>query len=421
MNITLSEFEAALGEVSFPLAVAVSGGADSLALLLLAHALAQRKGSYVMGLTVDHGLRPASKKEAFRVRDWASERGIDHVVLEWCSEKPATRLQEKAREARHDLLIKWCKKNHFPTLLLGHHQQDQEETFWHRLASGSGLEGLSGMKIRTLREGITVVRPLLGFPKDRLKATLMAANQSWIEDPSNQNERFFRSRLRPFLKEEGLSSARLLKVMKKLQEDADFIQVALHQVLETTVQMGEGGYIRLQKKAFEALHPALAKRLLGLLMQWFSADPYPPRSSQIAVVLEKLKAPSAFTAGGIYWVPRHEEIWLLREPVAAQQGFALAHLQETTLWDKRFWIDPQMKQNVSRETFLAPLGSVPTLRKAIQSSIPFRAWSTLPALWVKGKVVAVPHLCYTQFKCEKDLRKFIYLNPLFHDSLRFTI
>lgn len=460
MTITLSHFEESLEDANFPLAVAVSGGPDSLALLLLAHELAQQKGSHVIALTVDHGLRPESQKEANHVGKWVKARGIEHVILEWAHDHPTSRLQEKARHARYELLTEWCKCHQISTLLLGHHQQDQEETFWLRLTSGSGLDGLTGMKKRLIRNGITLLRPLLNFPKDRIKKTLQAQNQEWIEDPSNQNPRFFRGNLRNFLHEEGLTSSRLYNVMEKLRVDADFIQDSLRQAVEATVQVHEGGYLTIKKQAFNGFHPAIAKRVLSLLMQWFSGAEYGPRSIQVARIVDKIKKESFFTAGGICWVFSGGDLYLFREIRAIREKVVLSQLQEPILWDQRFWIDPGLKDYFSSETIFAPLGvpglSTPSLRAptggvAIQEQhpdclkmflksktgllrpalcrtrnddadiIPKRAWPTLPALWLKGKVVAIPHLCYNSLTCEKDLRKFFSLKPLFHDSLRITI
>lgn len=412
MLISLLEFEACLGDVSFPLAVATSGGVDSLALLLLTHKVAQKKGQRIVALTVDHGLRDQSKNEALLVQQWAQEKGIEHVILEWNGVKPHARLQEKARDARYRLLLGWCKNHQIPTLLLGHHQQDQEETFWLRLASGSGLEGLSGMKKRVKREGIVCLRPLLGFSKERLFATLTAEKHPWIQDPSNQSVQFFRGRFRSFLHEEGLSQQRLTHVMEKLQIDADFIQTSLQEALKTVVHLYQEGYISIEKQAFEELHPALSKRLLSFLMRWYSGAPYPPRSSQIEMILEKIKSASPFTAGGIYWLPRPKEILLLREISAIKEKILLSDLKKTTLWDHRFWIDPDIQKNVSRETLLAPLGDGIPFKKEINSSIPPRVWPTLPAIWLNGEVVSVPHFCYTQ-KMNVDFRKFFYLKSLF--------
>ncbi|HUX80218.1 MAG TPA: ATP-binding protein, partial [Alphaproteobacteria bacterium] len=294
------------------------------------------------------------------------------------------------------------------------------ETFWLRLSSGSGLDGLSGMKKEIVRDGITILRPLLGFSKERLKSILMTNNQQWIEDPSNQNSRFFRGRLRTFLGKEGLSQQRLSNIMEKLQTDADFIHDELQKAIQTTVHVHDGGYLSLQKKSFEDLHPAISKRLLPFLMQWFSGKRYSPRSSQVEVILEKLKTSAPFTAGGIYWAPKQEEILLLREVSAVTEKVPLSQLQQKTLWDNRFWIDPEIKKNVSRETFLAPLGTSPGLKKEVISSIPRRVWPTLPALWVNGTVVSIPHFCYDT-ESAMDHLKFFYLKPLFHDSLTFTI
>lgn len=448
--IPLSEFEQHLENISFPVAVAVSGGPDSLALLLLAHDLAQKRGSHVVALTVDHGLRPESKEEALMVGKWAQQHGIQHVILDWMGDKPQSHLQETARKARYALLTDWCHQHQIKTLLLGHHQQDQEETFWLRLSAGSGLTGLSGIKKRTIKNGILCLRPLLGFPKERLKDTLRAKGQLWIEDPSNHKDRFFRGRLRQFLHEEGLTSSRLEQVIKKLQIDADFIHHELEKIIIQTAQTHESGYLSIDKHDFHTLHPAMAQRFLSFLIQWFSPSDYAPRLSQISNVIGKINAGKSFTTGGIYWQITPRKILLFREQRAAQQALQLSATHGKILWDQRFWIDEDLKNHVPIETILAPLGNVkleavrperryeapkskeephissfdsgpkgPTLRT--NGLLPACALPTLPALWLKGKVVAVPHLCYSSIECAEDMKKFISLKPLFHNSLTFTI
>jgi tRNA(Ile)-lysidine synthase len=458
MPITLSDFKDHLGDVTFPLAVAVSGGADSLALLLLAHEVAQERGSHVIALTVNHNLRAEAADEALQVKKWANARGIEHRVLRWEHDHPTARLQEKARQARYDLITKWCKDHQISTVLLGHHQQDQEETFWLRLASGSGLDGLAGMKKCVAKEGILFMRPFLNIPKERIQETLWAQNQDWIEDPSNQSPRFFRGRLRQFLQEEGLSSSRLHNVMTKLRRDADFIQDSLRQGVETTVHLHEGGYLSLNKEKLQTLHTALAERLLSFVAQWYSGAFYPPRTAQISAVMDKINQGRPFTMGGVYWVILPQDIVLFRERRAVKDVLSLDQLHEPTLWDHRFLVDPGIKNYFPSGTTIQALGdlehavhpstSAPfrdprsgrtekgrllhTVRPErsceaakpkdrMVGTIPKRAWPTLPALWVKGKVVAVPRLCYPTEKSEEDLQKLISLKPLFHDSLRFIV
>ncbi len=420
LPLTLTLFEKALLSCPSPVAVAVSGGADSLALLLLTQRWARQTGGRVVALTVDHGLRPNSAQEARRVQEWAVKWGIEHHILTWEGDKPSSCLQEKARDARYQLLISWCKAHATSTLLLGHHAQDQEETFWLRLSSGSGLTGLSGMRDQWVKDGVTLLRPLLGVQQAHLKEVLKAENQDWIEDPSNENPRFFRGRFRSFLKEEGLSSERLLKTMEKLQEDADFIQESLTQTLKTQVQQHEGGYISLPQDGFAGLHPALGKRMVSYLMQWFSGQSYAPRSQQLQEVLTKLKTGLPFTAGGIYWFLERGKIYLTREPIAFDPPLFLKDVSEKTLWDQRFWVDPTLKTYFPEDAFLGPLKRGKATA-SLKTEIPRRIVPTLPAIWVKEKVVAVPHFCYTLFKSEKGLEKNLYVKPLFHDSLRITM
>ncbi|MBM4438672.1 MAG: tRNA lysidine(34) synthetase TilS, partial [Actinobacteria bacterium] len=126
-------------------AVAVSGGADSLALTLLADEWARRTGRSIAALTVDHGLRPDSAAEASQVGAWLAAARIRHEVLRWEGQKPRSGIHAAAREARYRMLTSWCRENDVRDLLLAHHRDDQSETFLMRLARGSGPDGLAAM------------------------------------------------------------------------------------------------------------------------------------------------------------------------------------------------------------------------------------------------------------------------------------
>ena len=178
------------------IAVAVSGGADSLALILLCKNWVDMRKGTVSALSVDHGLREGSTDEIKQLGKWLIARGIEHIALTWKGDKPLTGLQAAARTARYNLLENWCRKHNVLHLLLGHHQDDQAETFLLRLAHDSGIDGLAGMADIIEKSHVRLLRPLLTTPKDRLCATLNAASQPWLEDPSNENEDFERVRIR---------------------------------------------------------------------------------------------------------------------------------------------------------------------------------------------------------------------------------
>lgn len=180
-----------------PFAVAVSGGPDSLALLLLAHVAF---GDRVRALTVDHGLRAAAAAEAARVAAYAAALGLPHATLRWAGPHPAANLQAAAREARYALLRDWCADHGVAWLATAHHRDDAAETLLLRLARGAGTGGLSGIRARRdLGRGVTLLRPLLASTRADLAAVAAAAGWAAADDPSNRDPRFDRTRARGLL------------------------------------------------------------------------------------------------------------------------------------------------------------------------------------------------------------------------------
>ncbi|MGB6272763.1 MAG: tRNA lysidine(34) synthetase TilS, partial [Pseudolabrys sp.] len=205
---------------TFPaLVLAVSGGPDSTALMLLA---ARWRDSLdtkpkLVAVTVDHGLRKESRREALAVARLARKLKIAHRTLRWNGRKPATGLQEAARAARYRLLGDAARKAGAAHVVTAHTLDDQAETVLIRMTRGSGVTGLGAMaRLAPLPSGadgaITLVRPLLDIPKSRLIATLNAAKIPYADDPSNRDPRFTRARLRTLmgaLAQEGLDARRL--------------------------------------------------------------------------------------------------------------------------------------------------------------------------------------------------------------------
>ncbi len=191
------------------LAVAVSGGSDSMALTLLAHDWARARGGAISALTVDHGLRPEAAAEAAQVGAWCAAHGIDHVILTRGGPAPTHGIQAFARAARYRLLADWCRAHFVLHLLLAHQREDQAETLVMREASGSGADGRAGMAAIVEHGALRLLRPLLGTPRAQLRGYLAARGQEWIEDPSNRNPAFTRVRIRDALERAapGLAAA----------------------------------------------------------------------------------------------------------------------------------------------------------------------------------------------------------------------
>ncbi len=173
--------------------MAVSGGPDSLALLLLAHAAMPTR---IAVASVDHGLRDASGQEARFVADLCDKLSVPHKVLAVRVSKG--NLQAQAREARYAALLKWTKRNDVSALATAHHADDQAETLLMRLNRGSGLAGLAGVRAQSFvpHSDVPLLRPLLGWRKNDLEAVVAGAGIVPIRDPSNDDTNFDRVRMR---------------------------------------------------------------------------------------------------------------------------------------------------------------------------------------------------------------------------------
>ena len=261
------------------LLLAVSGGSNSTALLVLAARWAKglskrhKHPPKLAAVTIDHGLRPESRREALAVKQLARRLGVPHRTLSWRGKKPNTGLQEAARYARYRLLAEEAARSGYEHILTAHTLDDQAETVLFRLARGSGLTGLAGMAdaapIPVGRDAaIFLVRPLLRVSKARLVATLRAIGIAHSEDPTNRDPRYTRTRLRallPGLAQEGLDAdglARLASRMRRADATIEFAVAAARAALAPGPWRHRGPIV-FETARFADLPAEVALRLLG--------------------------------------------------------------------------------------------------------------------------------------------------------------
>jgi tRNA(Ile)-lysidine synthase len=250
--------------------LAVSGGPDSTALLVLAARwrASLKKGPQLLAVTVDHGLRPQSAGEARAVKRLASRLGVRHRTLRWTGPKPVTGLPEAARAVRYGLLCAAARGAGAAHVLTAHTLDDQAETVMIRMARGSGPSGLCAIARETPLEGIALVRPLLDLPKARLVGTLAEIGIAFADDPSNRDPRFTRARLRglmPVLAGEGLDAPRIALLARRLRRAEETIEFAVDAAATALVDgawTGRGP-IALDAERFDRLPAEVALRLLG--------------------------------------------------------------------------------------------------------------------------------------------------------------
>jgi tRNA(Ile)-lysidine synthase len=226
---------AALGPIEGGIGLAVSGGPDSLALLLLARAAF---GDRVRAATVDHRLRPEAAAEARGVAALCATLDVPHdtLVAEW-DEPPTANLQAQARDMRYELLGKWAADNNLGAVLTAHHADDQAETLLMRLARGSGVAGLAGARAKSrLNFKVWRLRPLLGWRRAELRAIVAAAGIEPVDDPTNRDPRFDRSRVRALLATgDWADPLRLAASASHLADAEEALRFITHTLAETRV------------------------------------------------------------------------------------------------------------------------------------------------------------------------------------------
>lgn len=282
---------AGLGEAGAILA-AVSGGPDSTALMLaLALWTGERGGPAIQVATVDHGLRPASRAEAEAVGRQAAAIGLPHAVLTWTGRAPGPVSQERARDARYDLLVAHAAAIGASHLATAHTEDDQAETLLIRMAAGSGIAGLAGMASVTSRGDILHARPLLGFAKARLVATCRANGWAFVDDPSNRDTRFARTRWRslaPALAEAGLDAPCLARLARRAARAEVALASLARAAFDRLADVGPG-LTALDADRLAAEPDEIALRVLALALH-AEGGPHPVRLDRLEACLAALTA-----------------------------------------------------------------------------------------------------------------------------------
>lgn len=397
-------------EAAPKVAVAVSGGPDSLALTVLANDWAMSLGGQVVAVTVDHRLRPESGDEARRVGQWLAELGIPHHVLSWDDARPGPDMQGRARAARYDLLEQFCARHGILHVLLAHHQDDQAETLMLRLARGSGVDGLSAMA--PIRHGPWVrwLRPCLDVPRARLAATLIQRGIShWVVDPSNANPRFARARMRalmPTLTAEGMSPSRLGGTARALGRVRDQLDNLCARSLARWVQADAAGFAMVDPQAFQTGDDVAARLLMHLITALGGGD-YAPRAPRLAALLDVLSQGGlggARTLGGCRVEP-----WSDGRLLFCRDGGRMAPPEPlypgmVTRWDGRFAV--ALAADAPPGLVVGGLGATGWRRLGQDfrpRPVPGPARAGVPALYTDDAIFAVPILGYKGRTDEKSL------------------
>ncbi len=303
-----------LPENTQKIAVAVSGGADSLCLTHLLCKWCAKKQIQLYAFTVNHGLRPEAKHEAESVHDLLTTWGVNHQILLWRGKKPKTHIEEKARQVRYDLMYQACKKNKIQYLFLAHHAQDQSETFFTRLAHGSGVDGLSAMDEISSFKNIFLMRPLLSENKSTIVDYLNKNHIQWFEDQMNQDLNYERVRWRQrqkTLSEWGITPKVINTLTQRIQSAKYALSFYTENFIKNNVFLSPVGYVFIQKLAWDMIPSAIQIRVLQKILPILSGNDRFVSLEGIENLLSERR--NNFTFAGCQFVKNVKGLYIAKE------------------------------------------------------------------------------------------------------------
>lgn len=373
------------------LVAAVSGGSDSLALLLLTKDWLARTAPDVrlVAVTVDHALRPGSAGEARQVARICARHGISHRILRWTGPKPATGIPAAGRLARYRLLAEAARLEGTDVILTGHTADDQAETVLMRagrLAEKQDARGLAGMATVTLFEGETwIARPLLGARREALRDFLRNRHEDWLDDPTNVNETFERPRMRAALgRDDDRRIATALADAASAAHNRQRLGEEAAALIRTHATYPCPGLIRLAPD-FAKAAPDAALYALRILLGAAGGASHLPDLARAQTVFARI-AEERFCATLSRTVidARKQGIFLRRE---ARHLPAPATPAEGAVWDGRFRLHVT---GGAQDLTLAPTGMTAAKMQEIDAvaapaSLARAARATLPGLWREGE------------------------------------
>lgn len=333
--------------------LAVSGGADSLALMLLVHQWKQLSshGPKIFVYALDHGLRPEASEEVASVVTTASELGFTARGLVWEGEKPDTGVQAAARQARYRIIGNAMDHDGALVLLTGHHLHDQAETILMRLAHGSGLAGLAGMKRQARVEGINLFRPLLELSPCLLVQIVKSAGLTPIIDPSNTQEKYERVRWRkamPELSQLGLSASTLSRFAARMaRADKALNQIAQSNFSEHVSRDRFGGLI-IESVFLLEMGEEMGVRILAMMVDMASGQRGRGELAQLENLFFALGSGQfeGQTIAGCAVRKQGDTILVFRESARADPTILCVSPGQKATWDQRFVVRNNGKEDL---------------------------------------------------------------------------
>ena len=375
------------------LITALSGGADSLALALIAERVSTAQNIPHKALIIDHGLRQASAVEAATVQAQMRERGITAEILTINSPKPAAGHQAWARHYRLDMLATHARRKQ-ACVLFGHHSGDQQETIAMRLARGSGLHGLAGIAPLRFYKGALFARPFLSFDKGELIQLCRQLGGEYVTDPSNENAAFERVRWRHMLAGEGELPDRLSRLSRAGSVISGALDRAAEKWIKAHVTLSAPLWAYIAYWEFAALPEGHGIAIIAQMIKKIGHFEFAPSSSAIKAVLERVAGGRASTLAGCRFRIKQNHLF-----IEAEYGRKPAEILKVRAGDRQFFDGRWMvvSRDAGRVRRLGDIPLSPEQRRVFVladglSALPYRLKRMIPILQTLDDRLVTPHL-----------------------------
>ena len=387
--------------------LSISGGPDSMALLLLIKEWIRRKSGKITVFHFDHKMRKNSSKEASWLKDFVSKLGIEFYLLKWVRNDELVLNMKNAREARYEKILELSKKLRVIHLMTAHHFNDNLETYFMRKKRNSCTLGLSSIPKILIKENLQIIRPLLSFSKKRLISTCNFFNVTWIEDSSNLNTQYERPRVRKELAHK--TTRQLTKVKKefyKIKKSNEIMEKKVRNFFFHYLIFFEYGVFQIDKNKFLKCSLELKIEILKKILTTSSGKIFPPRKSSIINLIKSIQSSYflRYTLHSCLLEINSNKISVFRETANIREVKKIIPKGKSYLWDNRFFL---CSKNVKIECERINNENWVFLKKYFsfkKTHLNFFILSSLPLLKIKRKL-------YIPFISECDENYDFYFKP----------
>jgi tRNA(Ile)-lysidine synthase len=393
------------GKIPQKIAVAVSGGADSMYLTYLLNLWSQEEKVDLTALIVDHGLRSESSDEAKSVKEFLQSQGIKTEILKWVGDKPKSNIQSKARAARYHLLHDYCTNHNIKHLFVAHTLNDQAETVLMRIIRGSGIDGVSAIKPKTKFGNILLLRPLLTVDRAKIESHMKESGWPWINDPSNLNHKYMRVKVR-FMLNSYASEFGDQKIYKRLgllaensRRTKSYLDSQVKKIWGKKVKVDPLNFLIIDNAVYN-LHKEMKLRLFVRAFKYLNPNLLTPKLTSLTSMIHELESSTRLskTLMGCQIIKGTKQTVIFLELGKNQQPLKLIP-KKPNIWHN-LTITTTTSDLTAKKLGASGWKDLKTLGFIKPTNTPIGAIHALLAVYKDDNLVAVPHLNFGNIDAE---------------------